>query len=197
MPKLVTDGFTPEDDAEMQRLLRKWAKAGGGAFADATFTLLAYALPQPTIETVVLRRNTDGVEVLLIPRPQGDPIWNGMLHSPGQALRRMDYFRSDGIPVNGPFERVQKGELKCEFTSVPQFVGVAQYMTERGPEAMHCYLAQVPDDATLPSDAVWMDVKDLKDEPRFIQHQTVPVRMAEKFFEQQAAAKQSRLPYPP
>ncbi len=173
---MITDGFDPGDDETGVAILGKWR---GGALSTPLYTVLAGMLPQPTVECVVLRRGpSNDIEALLIPRPESDIAWKGMLHSPGAALRGADYRRADGRPVNGVFERVQRGELNTSFIGEPRFAGLVAYMTARGPEAMQCYLVHIEDDAPLPEGAGWYRVDDLPGMDNFIQHQLTPVRMA-------------------
>jgi hypothetical protein len=179
MANTLTDGFSPGDDDQVVGILKKWQ---GGPLSDLLFTTLARMLPQPCVETVVLRRKNNSVQVLLVPRPPEDITWPGMLHSPGQALRAMDFQRPDEKPMYGPFERVQKNEIKADFIGEPEFVGVAQYSTRRGPEAVHVYLAQIAPDTALPENVQWCDVDKLPEMKDFIQHQLTPIRMAVEYF---------------
>jgi hypothetical protein len=179
MTNTFTDGFSPGDDKRVVAILKKWR---GRALSDQLFNTLAGIFPQPTVETVILRHRDTEVEVLLIPRPEGDITWPGMLHSPGQTLRAMDYHRPDNTPINGPFERVQQYEIMTNFSRPPQFVGVAQYSTARGPEAVHIYLARIPEDARLPQLAGWYNIEELENLDNFIQHQIIPIRLAVDFF---------------
>jgi hypothetical protein len=179
MANILTDGFSEGDDEQVVNILKKWR---GGVLSDQLFTVLAGMLPQPTVETVVLRKNGSEIEALLIPRPVGDIIWPGMVHTPGQALRAQDFHRPDNIPMNGPFERVQKYEIMTEFSKSPEFVGVAQYQTARGPEAVHVYLGLVAENARLPAASRWCNIKELEKLDNFIRHQLVPVRMAAEYF---------------
>jgi hypothetical protein len=179
MANTLTDGFSSGDDEQVVTLLKKWR---GGKLSDQLFNILAGMTPQPTVETVILRKINSEMEVLLIPRPEGDIIWPGMLHSPGQALRAMDYHRDDLTPLNGPFERVQQQEIMTDFSKVPEFVGVAQYLTARGPEAVHVYLAHITDFARLPVTARWCNIKELEKLDNFISHQLIPIRMAADFY---------------
>ena len=64
----------------------------------------------------------------------------------------------------------------------PEFIGVAQYNTDRGPEATGIYLAKVADNTVLPQNVVWQDVEKLEGMANFIKHQLVPIRMAVKKF---------------
>jgi len=174
MPTEMTNGFDIGDDQKVIDILSKWT---GGPISDALFTELARIIPQPCVETVILRQNSV-IEVLLVPRPANDPVWPGMLHSPGQTLRAGDFFRDDHTPINGPFERVQKNEIKTSFNSPPEFVAIAQYMTKRGPEAVTIYLATIYSQANLPAGAGWYKVQQLETLENFISHQLTAINLA-------------------
>ncbi len=174
-----TDGFDPGDDEKVITILKKWK---GGTISDKLFTTLAWMLPQPTVEMVIIRERNNTLEVLLIPRPPDDLVWPGFLHIPGQVLRRMDYLRDDNTPMNGPFERIQKYEIQTSFSRPPEFVGVTQYMTKRGPEAVHIYLSAIAENASLPQGAIWIAIDDLPKIKKFISHQIIPIKMATDYF---------------
>lgn len=177
----VTDGFDVGDDEKVISILNKWK---GGPISDKLFTELAGILPQPCIETVILRENNQEIEVLLIPRPSDDISWNGMLHSPGGALRHSDFMRADKTPINGVFERIQNKETKLNFSEEPIFVTNLQHMTKRGPEAVMVYLAKMSDSAKFPDEFVWVNINKLESLPNFPKHQlTVIQKAVEKFKE--------------
>lgn len=172
---MVSGGLTALEEKQVVEILGKW---DGGPLSAELFTVLARIIPQPCVETVVIRKVENKFQVLLIPRPQDDPTWPGLLHSPGQALRAADYHRQDNVPMNGVFERVQKNEIKAEFSSTPHFVGVAQYMTKRGPEAVHIFVTTLAEGSSLAPEFQWVNVDEIDTLPNFIHHQVVPIRMA-------------------
>jgi hypothetical protein len=175
----ITDGFDIGDDEKIIEILKKWK---GGKLSTSLFTTLSAMLPTPCLETVILRRSDNEVQVLLIPRPENDIIWKGMLHSPGGAVRHSDYLRSDGKPFNGVFERIESGEIKNKFVGEPKLVTSYPMMTKRGPEMVTLFLMKIDDKATLPEGANWYNVEKLNEIPNFIKHQLKAVQEAVKEF---------------
>lgn len=174
-----TEGLTIKEDRELTRILKKWE---GGRISTEVFTELARMIPQPIVEVVILRDANGTVETLLIPRPHDDIVWPGKYHAPGAALRTADFFRKDGNPVNGPFERIQSGELNSPFRDTPTYVDRFHRIGDRGPEVAEVYMAELPKGTVIPSDHKWVAVDVLKDNPNFIQHQIPHImRAAEKF----------------
>ena len=181
MSEDITGGFDSGDDEKVIEILKKW---NGGRISTPLFRVLAGMLVIPVLETVILRRHEGEIQVLLIPRPADDIVWKGMIHSPGGALRRMDYERLDENPNNGVFERIQKGEIKTDFIKPPIFSGiiVPGRMSNRGPEIAQVFLCKIDEKAILPPEAGWYNVKDLPKMSNFIQHQLLAINMAVDVF---------------
>lgn len=163
--QFATDGLTPKEDQQLVILLSKWT---GGPISTPVFTRLARMIPQPIVEVVILRVNNETLETLLIPRPADDIVWPGMLHTPGTALRASDYYREDGIPLNGAFERV-KQEINNEFASPPTFAGRLHRLGERGPDVSEVYIAELLESSSLRPEHIWYPVEQLPHNPKFIQ----------------------------
>ena len=170
-----TEGLTLEQDRQLVELLKLWP---GGPISTPAFTELARMIPQPIVEVVVLRKNGDRLETLLIPRPDDDIVWPGMYHTPGAALRAADFKRDDGNPLNGPFERIQRAELGSEFNAIPSFAGRIHRLGDRGPEVAEIYVAELLVDIHSPQNHIWYPVEDLAENPKFIQGQLGHVRLA-------------------
>lgn len=175
-----TEGLTLEQDRLAVELLKKW---NGGRISTPVFTELAGMIPQPIVEVVVFRNNGGILETLLIPRPEDDIVWPGMYHTPGAALRTSDFHREDQNPLNGPFERIQRGELKSEFAYNPTFAGRLHRLGGRGPEVAEIYITEL-DESTLQPNHVWYPVEQLAQNPKFIQHQLGHVMIAAVQFRQ-------------
>lgn len=175
----ATDGFDAGDDEKVIEIFKKWK---GGPLSSKLFTVLSGILPTPTVETVILRKNGDKVEALLIPRPADDIIWKGKIHSPGGAFRFADYKREDGDPLAGVLERVEEKEIKTKFLDRPEFVTVIPVMTDRGPEVAQIYLGKVDENYQFPEGANWYDIDSLESNTDFIKHQLKVIKLAaEKF----------------
>lgn len=169
----ITSGFDPGDDEIVVAILRKWA---GGRLSTRFFTALAYILPTTVAETVILRQTGEKVEILLIPRPDDDPIWNGKVHSPGGALRRSDYEHED--PFQGIFRRIEAQELHTAFADPPLFVGCVTNLSERGPDVAHVFLASIVNEDTSPTGTIWVDVETLPTMDNFIHVQMKAITLA-------------------
>src|SRR3989344_6602364 len=139
---IPTEGLTLEEDRRLVELLNKW---NGGRISTPAFTEIARMSPQPIVEVVIFRMIEGRLETLLIPRPEDDVVWPGMYHTPGAALRAADFHREDQNPLNGPFERIQRGELGSNFAYTPIFAGRLHRLADRGPEVAEIYVAELPE----------------------------------------------------
>ncbi len=176
--QFATDGLTPEEDRQLVSLLSKWK---GGKISTPVFTELARIIPQPIIEVVLFRENDGVLETLLIPRPKDDIVWPGMVHTPGTALRASDYGRADNNPVKRAFERIQHGELHCEFADTPIFAGRLHRDGDRGPEVVEVYVADLGESFELLEGQEWCRVDKLSENSKFIQGQLGHVFLAVDF----------------
>ena len=181
--QFATDGLTLEEDRQLADLLKKW---NGGRISTPVFTELARIIPQPIVEVVLFRMNGDVLETLLIPRPADDIVWPGMYHTPGAALRRADFLREDQNPLNGVFERIQKGELNSKFAYTPFFAGRLHRLADRGPEVAEVYFTELPEVSSI-EHHVWYPIDQLSENPQFIQHQLPHVLLAAEKYRQYRA----------
>jgi len=107
--------------------------------ADTIDTLEVGLLPEPIfvavariaaltgVEFIPFRKNSKGgIEVLLIKRPDEDPIWSNMLHTPGTIIRPSD------TSLDSAFQRLFKQELLLDTPLTPSFVGVDIIRYNRG-----------------------------------------------------------------
>lgn len=172
--QFVTEGLTEEEDRELVSLLLKWK---GGRISTPVFTQLAGMIPQSIVEAVFFRSNQEVLETLLTPRPKGDIVWPGMLHTPGTALRTKDYYRADKDPLRGAFDRIQQ-EIGGEMALPPTFAGRLHRLGDRGPEVVEVYIAELLEGSNLRVDYVWYPVGQLSNNPKFIQGQLGHVILA-------------------
>jgi hypothetical protein len=109
-----------------------------------------YAIAQHTvsvaIEAVVLRRRKGRLEVLLFKRPDDDPFYGGMWHSPGTILRGKD--AEGGLPgkpvgYEKAFDRLARGELKVNFAGHKKFAGSLFFLSPRGPENCLVFVCRI------------------------------------------------------
>lgn len=94
----------------------------------------------PIIELVPLRHRETGLEVLLLERPEDDPIWAGQLHTPGTVVRASDRKGS----FAEAFDRLLEGELAgAERLGDPVFVTTRFHDVQRGAELAHIYTVEL------------------------------------------------------
>lgn len=178
MPQ-TTSGFDPGDDEAVVSIFRKW---DGGPLGDKLFTVLAGIIPQPIVEVVVLRENNGTLETVISPRPEGDIMWPGKMHSPGSAMRRSDFLRDSNDPLIGVFERIQRGELGIPFASRPTFVGMHYALSTRGPVVSQIFVTLLPAEVELPTTCTWYPIDELGEHPSFIQEQLPFMQQVAAYF---------------
>ena len=98
-----------------------------GFLPEPLFVSIARLAVLTAVECIPLRRAADGtIEVLLFKRPDTDPIWPGMLHTPGTVVRPSDATLEDS------FKRLFKDELGNQQTYIPLFIGTDLIHHKRG-----------------------------------------------------------------
>jgi len=170
-----TDGLTESEDHQLTDLLRKW---NGGRLSTPVFTELAKKIPQPIVEVVIFQDNKGVLETLLLPRPEDDITWPGMLHTPGTTLRLSDYKQPEMTPNESALKRIQDKEIHHNFSNQPLLVGNFQRMSERGPEFGSVYIAEIENGVQLKPGLLWCPVNQLFENPQFIQHQLQHIKIA-------------------
>lgn len=103
------------------------------------FLQLARLTVLSIIEFVPLRWHEGKVEVLLLEREPGDPIWPGEVHVPGTVIRPTD---TEG-KMYLAFERILKDELQGTPSSDPHFVGSTLHPSKRGMEQAQIFWVEV------------------------------------------------------
>jgi hypothetical protein len=92
------------------------------------------------IEVVPCRRNSqDQTEVLLLQRPDDDPNWPGMYHTPGTVVRPTDV--QDGIET--ALNRIFSDELNLAQPVPTQLVDIEFHQVSRGPEMAQVYTSDL------------------------------------------------------
>jgi hypothetical protein len=91
------------------------------------FTEMARLVATPLIELIPFKIIEGKLHVRMIPRPEGDIVWPGMVHVPGSAFR-------PGEGLEDVFERLFQGEL--DGANVPEinYAGMRWHRGERGHE---------------------------------------------------------------
>jgi hypothetical protein len=132
--------MTPEEIQQTADLL---SKLEPGFLPYPVFEQVARLVALPIIEVIPLRKSPDGqAEVLLIERPDDDPLFAGALHTPGTVIRATDVHKP-GMHNWPAFERVIQEELKGTEVSPPQYVGSMFHASKRGAEQAQLYWVEV------------------------------------------------------
>lgn len=117
-----------------------------GDLPPAIFHAIAALTVTPIYEVVPVRRNAQNVvEVLLLERPATDPVWGGMLHTPGTVIRAND----DEGELTSASERIRAELGGAEFRSQPVFVEQRFHQVKRGRELALVYWAELRDDVRV------------------------------------------------
>ena len=183
----VTDGLHAKEEALVISVLQKWK---GGPLSDQLFTAFAKMIPLSGAVVTIFRKTGDNLtEVMLVPRPKGDPVWPGMLNLPGKMLRAIDYIRDDKKPVNGALERIQEDELGAIFPQKPKFAGVSLHSDDRGPLVVLVYWLKVDDNFKSSKGGLWFNVEDLKNLNSFIQSEIISINVALKEYKKEILPK--------
>ncbi len=127
------------------------------------------------VETVVMRRAGARLETLLIPRPEGDIHWPGLLHTPGSILRRSDYDNGGYVAT---FKRIEEKEVGAKFAYPPRFVGYHFEMNKRGGCNHMVFIAEI--EAGAQHQGEFYDVDDLP--ANFLDEQVKLIKLARNKF---------------
>ncbi|HEX7632809.1 MAG TPA: hypothetical protein VF401_00620 [Candidatus Saccharimonadales bacterium] len=129
------------NDEDIQTTAALLKKFESGFLPYPVFEQIARLVALPILEFIPLRSTDNSVQVLLIARPADDPLWPGMLHTPGTVIRATDIGQPD---ANWPaFQRIQHDELADTEISKPQYVGSLLHQSKRGAEQAQLYWVEV------------------------------------------------------
>ena len=179
MSTSITDGFSIGDDKKVIEILKKWK---GGAISDDLFFTISAMAPQVSAIIVFFRKKEDKVEVLLLPRPDDDPLHAGGLNLPGKMFRNVDFKRADENALNGPLKRIQQNELKVELKNKPKFAEIVFQNTARGYIVALVHLGELSVDQKDGEGWVWADVTKLKELDNFLETETSAIEAALKHY---------------
>ncbi|MEI7918175.1 MAG: hypothetical protein WCH58_02220 [Candidatus Saccharibacteria bacterium] len=139
---------------DIQQAKELLSKLQPGQLPFNIFIEVARLTVTPIIEIVPLRTNADGyTEVLLTKREDSDPIWPGMLHTPGTVVRAND--RDDNSDA---FRRILNGELGDIKTSAPVYVKTILHKVKRGTEQAQIFWVEVHGESKI---GIFYDVNKL------------------------------------
>lgn len=178
IPK-ITEGFDIGDDEKIISILKKW---NDGVISNDLFFQISRMTPQVSAIIIFFRKIEGRIEVLLLPRPDDDPLGAGQLNLPGKMFRTIDFKREDGNPMNGPFERIQSSELKLKLENGPKFAEIVFQNTARGSIVAMVHLGELPDGQKDKDDWVWADVTKLRELPNFLETETSAIEAGLKHY---------------
>jgi hypothetical protein len=127
-----------QDDQTVADLLKTYQP---GFLPYPVFEQIARLVALPIIEFIPLRMRDGEVEVLLIARPEDDPLWPGLLHTPGTVIRATDLH--DGQDNWPAFKRIVDDELQHTEIGNPHYVGSIFHQSKRGAEQAQLYWVEV------------------------------------------------------
>ncbi len=145
---------TAEEIAFAVSILRR---LNPGFLPKELFIELTRLMTTSIVEVVPMRRVNGKAQILLLQRPEDDPNWPGMLHTPGTVVRPTD--SEEGIA--GPISRIYKDELNLDKWQEPVFVGPILHEVNRGTEMSLVYYLDMSDSDI--TEGTWYDSDNLPD----------------------------------
>ncbi len=131
------------DTEETKQVATLLAKLQPGFLPYPIFEQIARIVALPIIEFIPLRFNHDKqVEVLLIRRTDTDPLFAGLMHTPGTVVRADDESKGE-VHAHTAFERLLNGELAGMAVSDPAYVGSIFHTSKRGVEQAQLFWVEV------------------------------------------------------
>lgn len=112
------------------------------------FEQVARLVALPIVEFVPLRMHDGQCEVLLIARPDDDPLFPGLLHTPGTVVRATDVHKGKQDDWQA-FSRILKDELLGSEVGPPHYVGSIFHESKRGAEQAQLYWIEIAGEPTV------------------------------------------------
>lgn len=118
-------------DNQGQKVVQFLANLQPGKLGPELFHAFARLTVMPIYEVVPVRHNADsGIEILVLERPASDPVWGGLLHTPGTVIRA----DAQAGSFTSAQERIQKELGGVAFKQDPVFVNIHFHQVKRGRE---------------------------------------------------------------
>lgn len=169
-------------DKEIQATADLLKKLEPGFLPYPIFEEVARLVALPIIEFIPLRHRGGKTEVLLIARADDDPLWPGLLHTPGTVIRATDLVQDT---TNWPaFQRILHDELEDAEVGKPHYVGSIFHASKRGAEQAQLYWIEVLD---KPKVGQFYPIDDLP--THLMNHQYKFIAEAARHFDRHRAAK--------
>lgn len=128
-------------EADITNTVNLLKQLSPGFLPYSIFEQVARLVALPIVEFIPLRSCGGQTEVLLIARPDEDPLWPGMLHTPGTVIRATD--AGDAQTNWQAFERIMHDELRGVSINKPHYVGSLFHSSKRGAEQAQLYWVEV------------------------------------------------------
>ena len=132
-------------EAEIAAAVATLSKFEQGRLPYPLFMQLARLATLATVELVPLRDNNNDAEILLTPRPEGDP-WEGQWHVPGTVILPTDPL-AHPYDYSAPLARLigPDGELRngVKAVSEPRMIDTERRKTRRGDELAVIHYVEV------------------------------------------------------
>ncbi len=143
-------------DEEIRQAAAVLSKLPAGYLPKEIFLEVTRLCVTPIAEVVPLRQSSSGTtEVLLLQRPDDDPNWPSMLHTPGTVIRATDIDKG----IEGSLERIIDSEIGVRTEKKPILVGLEFHQVARGPEMAQVYAIDLTGDKV--TNGVWYSVDNL------------------------------------
>ncbi len=134
------------NDNEIKQIATALAKLRPGFLPYPIFEQIARIVALPVVEFIPLRLGQHGqIEVLLIKRSDKDPLFAGLMHTPGTVVRADDETKGE-THAHTAFERLLREELAGVTVSAPEYVGSIFHTSKRGTEQAQLFWVEVLDE---------------------------------------------------
>lgn len=144
-------------DEQIQDTAKTLSKLTPGYLPKPIFEQVARLWVTPIVELVPLRKRGEATEVLLLKRPDDDPNWPGMLHTPGTVLRSTD----TEFGIDNALQRIFTDELGVTPASQPVFNNTVFHKVNRGSELASVYFVDMG--SAPKSTGQWYNAESLPD----------------------------------
>ncbi len=130
------------NEADIQKTADLLKQLDPGFLPYPIFEQIARLVALPIVEFIPLRVRDGVCEVLLIARPEDDPLFPGLLHTPGTVVRATDVHKGEQDDWQA-FKRILEEELIDTKVSQPCYVGSIFHESKRGAEQAQLYWVEV------------------------------------------------------
>lgn len=161
---MLTDQITDNEISEAVKILKK---LDPGFLPEDLFIQFTRLTPTAILEIVPLRLNGGKVEVMFLTRPEEDPVWPGMLHTPGTVIRSTDVnIKTRGFDKAAA--RIFDKELNLNLDEFKKQTGRDLIFSEtllhyplRGPEQANVFYVDLTNFDVGANGPLWLDPNNL------------------------------------